>query len=197
MRVVAFVTEGHGDVESVPLLVRRIGAALEIPIVPTTPKPVRIPRSKLLKPGELERAVQFAALRAGNCGAVMVLIDADDDCPATLGPELLARVAGVALGVPAAVVTAKHEFENWFIAAAESLRGQRGLRDDLVSLDDPEGIRGAKEWLSRHMAESYSPSVDQAALAASMDLDAARAADSFDKFWRETERLLDALSACT
>lgn len=191
------MVEGHAEVAAAPHLVRRIGEALSEPIVPATPAPVRIPKSKLLRPGELERAVRLAALNAGGCGVVMVLLDSDDDCPATLGPELYARaVTAAGADVPVAVVLAKCEFETWFIAAVESLRGIRGLPNDVQRPAVPEDIRGAKEWLGRLMADSYAPTLDQVALADEMDLDAARTADSFDKFWRETERLLQHVRTC-
>src|SRR5438094_886194 len=62
---------------------------------------------------------------------------------------------------------------------------------------DPEAVRGAKEWLSRHMppGQPYRPTVDQPALAARFDLQAARRADSFDKCYREVVRLLTTLSS--
>jgi len=93
------------------------------------------------------------------------------------------------------VVFAKREFEAWFLAAAESLRGQRGLPDDLAGPPDPEAIRGAKEWLQSRMphGQSYSESSDQPALTATFDMNAARRADSFDKCFRELVRLLSLL----
>ena len=90
------------------------------------------------------------------------------------------------------VVLAKHEFEAWFLAAAESLRGFRSLDTSLSAPPDPESIQGAKEWLSGHMsgAGGYRETVDQPALAARFDLEKARAAPSFDKCYRELTRLL-------
>jgi hypothetical protein len=84
------------------------------------------------------------------------------------------------------------EFEAWFLAAATSLAGQRGLRADLVPPPEPEAKRGAKEWLAANRTDgyAYSETTDQAALAAVFDLDQARRADSFDKCFRDVERLL-------
>jgi hypothetical protein len=88
------------------------------------------------------------------------------------------------------VALAHHEFENWLIAAAESLAGFRDLRDDLVSPPNPESIRGAKEWLSDRMSRRpYRETTDQEPLAKRFDLDAARRARSFGKFYREVIRL--------
>ena len=52
---------------------------------------------------------------------------------------------------------------------------------------DPEGIRDAKGWLSRHQADegAYRPSVHQTSLTAAFDMAAARTAPSFDKLWRD------------
>lgn len=92
-----------------------------------------------------------------------------------------------------AVVIAKSEFEGWFLAAAASLRGRRELPLDLEPPAQPEEVRGAKEWLSRHMEGSttYSETIDQPAMAAFIDLDAARSnSPSFDNCWREIAGLL-------
>lgn len=185
------VVEGHGEVESVPILVRRIAAECVPPLYPAVERPIRVPASKLRKADELRRAVALAAARAGTGGSVLVLLDADDDCPAELGPALL-DVIGEREDVGVSVVLANREFEAWFVAAAESVAGRRGLSDELHSPDDPESIRGAKEWLRDRMTggSTYSPTLDQPALTAQFDIEVARRADSFDKCVREIRRLL-------
>jgi hypothetical protein len=64
----------------------------------------------------------------------------------------------------------------------------------LESPPDPEAIQGAKEWLSHKMPGApYKPTSDQAAFASVFDTKAARSkAPSFDKLWRETERMIRA-----
>lgn len=189
---IACIVGGHGEVQAVPILVRRIGERLDPPRYPLVERPIRIPESKLRKQDELERAVRFAASRAGDGGAVFVLMDCDDDCPAELGPALLGWAQAVRPDVSIGLVLAKKEYEAWFLAAAESLRGSREIRNTIVAPDDPEGIRGAKEWLRQHMpaGRSYRETLDQPALTAVFDIDAARVADSFDKCVRELERLI-------
>jgi hypothetical protein len=90
------------------------------------------------------------------------------------------------------VVVAKSEFESWFLAAASSLVGHRGLPDSLDGPPDPEAMRDAKGWLSARMrGHPYKPTIDQAPLAARFDLGAARkTSPSFDKFWRDVALLL-------
>jgi uncharacterized protein DUF4276 len=151
-----------------------------------------IPRSKLVKQGELERAVELAARQAGVEGCILLLLDSDDDCAAELGPELLARMRAVRADRRLSVVLACREFESWFLAGAESLCGRRGLAGDLTSPADPEAIRGAKEWLTARLEgdRRYVETLDQAALAAILDLQQARRAPSFERFCRKMTRLL-------
>lgn len=189
---IASIVEGHGEVEALPILLRRIAGALDPQIVLSLPQPIRISKSKLVRPNQLEKAVEIAAVNTGGQGAILVLIDCDDDCPAEQAPELMARVTATRADLPGAVVLAKHEFEAWFLAGAESLRGQRGLQDDLVGPPDAESVRGAKEWLSARMpaGASYRETLDQAALAAVVDLEMVkRASPSFRKFHKEVIRL--------
>jgi Domain of unknown function (DUF4276) len=93
----------------------------------------------------------LAALKARPRGGVFVLIDSDDDCPAQLAPRLLARATPAGIGLPVSVILPKREFEGWFLAAAESIRGKRGLPPDLTPPQNPEEIRGAKEWLRKRI----------------------------------------------
>ena len=68
----------------------------------------------------------------------------------------LARATAARGDMLISVVLAKPEFEAWFLAAAESLRGERGLPVQMVAPDDPEGIVHAKEWLSGRILHGYS-----------------------------------------
>lgn len=184
------IVEGHGEGEAFPIVLRRLAEALSPNTEFFVERPIRIPRGRLVKQGEIERAVELLARRVGPRGAVFVLVDADDDCPAVLGPNLLARAKAARSDRGISVVLAKREFEAWFLAAAASLRGCRGLRADLTAPATPETIRDAKGWLSERMAAPYREVLDQPALAAKFDLDAARAAPSFDKLVRDVQRLI-------
>ena len=195
MAKMACIVEGHGEVHAVPLLVRRIAREFDPGFVVEVLPPLRVNRSRLVKKGELERSVEFAARKTGGRGAILLLIDSDDDCPAEQGPRILSRARQQRSDLPVAAVLAKREFEAWFLAAAESLAGRRGLRADLVPPSDPESVRGAKEWLTSNMTRGsrYSEVLDQPALTAVFDLVAARRSGSFDKCYREIWRLLQEL----
>ncbi|MFF4987542.1 DUF4276 family protein [Streptosporangium saharense] len=189
---IASIVEGDGEVSALPVLLRRIAGALSCWDV-RIPPPRRVPRSRLVARGGVENAVLQASYQLTGAGGILLLIDSDDDCPATLGPELLRRAREARGDREISVVLACREFEAWFLAAAESLSGHRGLADPLLPPPNPEGIRGAKEWLSARKSDGtrYRETVDQAALAALFDMEQARkAAPSFDKFWRDVERLL-------
>lgn len=192
MCTVACIVEGHGEVQALPILLSRIGAALAPPVYPTVLRPHRIPASKLVQEGELERAVEFAARKTGTGGALFILLDCDDGCPAKEGPVLLERAKAERPDCRIAVVLAKREYEAWFLAAAESLRGRRGLGDAITKPDDPEALRDAKGWLTGQMEgnASYSETTDQPAMTALFDMRMARACDSFDKCYREVTALL-------
>lgn len=121
-----FVVEGRGEVRAIPLLVHRIcNESFGLFALETTP-PVRITKSQLVREGGLERAIRLVQMRTS--GPVLVVLDADEDCPATLGPDLKARSFAVISPQHVSVVIPKYEFETWFLAAAQSLSGRRGLR---------------------------------------------------------------------
>lgn len=167
------IVEGHAERESIPLFVRRILYDLQIFDL-SVRQGIRVQRNLLVKEQEFERKIEYARRQPGAT-AVMVLIDADDACPAHLGPRLLHRGAPVAADLPLSVVLAKVELEAWFIAGIESLRGVAGIRADATPPDNPEGIGDAKGWLTRNMAQgrTYIPVDDQATLAAKVDYEAA------------------------
>lgn len=101
-----------------------------------------------------------------------MLLDSDKDCPKELGPQIQAWAESESQPIPCAVVLAHKEFEAWFLAAMESLRGVRGIRNDAESHPEPETPRGAKAQVEArmHPGYSYSETADQAAMTAKMDL---------------------------
>jgi Domain of unknown function (DUF4276) len=186
------IVEGEGDVAALPKLLYRIAAELGVGGL-RVPKPFRIPRGRLIAPGGIEREVSTAAARSSGAGGVLILADADDDCPAELGPALLDRARKARPDKRIAVVLANREFEAWYLAAAPSLAGQHGFAGTFPMPEDPERRRDCKGLLTKARAAGhpYKETVDQAALASTFDMAMARAhAPSFGKFYREVAALL-------
>lgn len=176
------IVEGQGDEAAVPLLLRRLrdeaeAWGLEIG------KPHRRRRTLLVKKDSLQTAVRVAALRE-DCVGILIIFDADDDCPKHLAPMLERWAREAAVDKPCAVVMANREYEAWLLASIPSLRGKGGILLDAAHHADPEAPRDAKGELERRMSgnATYSPTVDQAALTAHVDLQAAyRSCRSFRK----------------
>ncbi|MER0243164.1 DUF4276 family protein [Streptomyces sp. HSW2009] len=171
---VALVVEGHGEVLAARELVQRIALELCGTWV-TVPPPFRLDSGKMRKPAELAKALRIAAVRVKDGrGGVLVLRDGDDDdvdCPVALARQLAPDPA--LLPVPVEVVIARHEYEAWFLAAADSLRGHQAVRDDATAPADPEARRSAKTQLGAMMLESYRETLHQPAFSALIDLHAA------------------------
>ncbi|MBZ4395239.1 MULTISPECIES: DUF4276 family protein [Myxococcus] len=185
------IVEGHGEVQALPLLIRRILQHLAPSVQAQILPPYRVSRGQLVKELELQRAIELMARRVGDGGRLLVLLDSDDDKPCVLGPRLLDWAQKQRADRSISVVVAHREYEAWFIAAAESLQGKRGLPASLQAPPEPEKIRNCKGWLSERMGEGYSETLDQPAFTSVFDLTMARRADSFDKLFRDVGRIFD------
>lgn len=193
--ILTSIVEGEGEVSAFRVLLQRLGPHIAPAVPLDVRRPHRLPKSKMQnRRGELEKAARIALSGLGEEARLIVLIDADDDCPAELSPELLNRELSWVSPVQAAVVIAKLEYESWFLASAESLSGKRTLSADLKSPNNPEAApRDAKGWLSKRMAphKIYKSTHDQAPLSAALDIELVRSRSaSFDKLCREVQRLL-------
>lgn len=123
---------------------------------------------------------------------VLVLIDADEDCPAEWGPKLLEMAREVAPGAELACVLANVEYETWFAAAARSLSEYLDLSSDpSESQLFEESRHGKARGERRFRGRRYGETQDQPAMTRAMDLIVCRErAPSFDKLCRELERRL-------
>ena len=190
------IVEGHGDVTALPVLLRRFVAEAGAWTIGIG-RPIRHSRYHLTKQAGVERAVRLA-LNVEGTSAVLILFDGDGDCPATLGPTVHAWATAAAGDTPCEVVLAHREYEAWFLAAIESLRGHRDVKADAEIHLNPEEPRGAKEKLEARMERGYVETSDQAALSAQFSLAAAysrsrsfrKLASSFGALARATGREL-------
>ena len=197
--VVAPIVEGHGEVSAVPILLRRICAELLGGPTVKVLKPIRQPRGKLLsnKDDCLQKSLNLAVYKLRQADAppaahlILVILDADQECAAQVGPQLLTKAENLRADAQIGVVLAVCEYETWFVSAAESLSKYLDLRGEAAP-EDPEGAKCRKSWIEdRWRGAKYSESVDQPKLTEVMDLPLCRRrSPSFDKLCRELERRL-------
>jgi hypothetical protein len=163
------IVEGHGEVEAVPVMIRRLAGLMGVSWVEVG-KPIRRPRSDFFDQHRLARAVELACMKPG-CSAIIAICDADDDCPKDAAPRIHKWLASSAAGKACSLVLPKREFEAWFLASLPTLKGKRGIRDITPLGRHPESIRNAKGELERRMVKGrgYNERHDQPALVAATD----------------------------
>lgn len=164
------IVEGYGEVDAVPVLLRRLQAELGFYTFQIA-RPIRRRRSQLATEEQVRLSVRLA-LGTPECSGILILFDSDDACPKDFGPTVKAWAQAEAGTTRCEVVLAHHEYEAWFIAGVESLRGFRGVQLDATSHPMPENVSDCKGALEDRMeaGASYSPRVDQAAFTAKIDL---------------------------
>jgi hypothetical protein len=194
---VAPIVEGHGDESSVrSLLVRTWTELLGGEFIDVL-RPIRGKRHQLVRTRDLERAIGLAALNLAekpteDRSLILVLLDADEDLPCQLAPQLQAHARSVRADLDVACVLANVEYETWFVGAAASLTRFLAITPEQAPVN-PEAGRHGKGWIERHFIgpTRYSETLDQPKLTAAMDLAMCRnACPSFDKLCRELEARL-------
>ncbi len=163
------IVEGHGEVPAVPLLVRRLGELMGIAYVPVG-APFRSRRSQLVQKDGLQRVIRRARGEPG-CKALLILLDADDDCPKEEGPKLLRWGQEAATPLACAVVMANREYEAWFLGNLEVLLHKRGIRPAQPYDGNPEAKRDARGEVESRFGRDfhYVEKEDQPALTAMTD----------------------------
>lgn len=169
---VASIVEGDGEVSALPILLRRLATEWKPSVAVNLLPPIRVRRDKFLnKNDEFRRQLLLAAAKSGEDGWILILLDADDDCPKVRASQIYDDAQQYIPHRRLSVVLAKREFEAWFIAAAHSLQGVRGFSlspDEVIEAEIP---RNAKGWIREHMqGGTYSEILDQPAFSARIDL---------------------------
>ena len=164
------IVEGHGEVTAAPVLLRRLLAQAEC-FVMHVGTPIRRTQSQFRKKEAVQTAVRLAKLQP-QCAAIVLLFDGEDACPKELAETVRDWAKEAAGETPCDVVIAYREYETWFLAGLESLRGKYGIRDDAAAPANPESRRDAKGWLEYFMPRNraYSETSDQAAMSAVFDM---------------------------
>jgi hypothetical protein len=197
MRRLVCVIEGHGERDAAPVLCNRVmRGLLHVNDWYVDEDPVRHPRSLLvdekgaaprrppnLDPRGLPRALALAAAR--DPAAILVLCDADDDCPVTWGPAVPSTVLAKRGPIPARGVMACREYESWLLWAFPAAEQERAK-----AVNPESAPRDAKKALEK-LVPGYTPPTHQLEQTRRLDLAAVWAlSDSFDKFVRSIAVLL-------
>jgi Domain of unknown function (DUF4276) len=199
------IVEGQTEAQCVERLLQRIwvellGRSERLQVL----APFRGKRDGLVQADgvELTRFVQKAFLKLQGKARrdpaarslVLLLLDAEGDCPATLGPRLLAVAQAAHSDATISCVLAKRMLENWIVGGADTLANVNGLPASLVPPTEVEECGGAA-WLEDQLRgqdprRKYAKTIDAIQFIQAMNLIAARAVSpSFDKLCRELERL--------
>ena len=202
MLTIVPVVEGDGDVAALPELLGRI-------LLEKYDRPdvmVAQGKSGVVKANgrtnlekKLDKFLQHAQNKPG-CGAILVLVDADEDCPVTVFQELSRRCKEICPICPVQIVYARREYESWFLASLDTIKGSAGIPDTAAFMGDAEGIANPKQWLTDQMpaGRRYKETTDQPALSSRIDLDLAHAnSRSFRRLCHAVELLLEATGPAT
>jgi hypothetical protein len=184
------IVEGHGEVPAVPVLIRKLAELMGIPFVQVG-APFRSKRSQLAQKDGLQRVIGRAREEPG-CKAILVLFDADDDCPKEEAPKLLRWAEEAAAPSPCALIMAKREYEAWFLGNLEVLLEARGIEPAHPYENDPETKRDARGELESRFGSDfyYVEKEDQPSLTALTDWALVHArCRSFRKMTKEVRRL--------
>lgn len=172
--IVAPIVEGHGEETALPVLLRLLNPSVEVK------RPVRVPKSKIVKPAETEHYVRIARANIDDprFGLILLVVDADEDCPGQLGPRLLSQMQPNANGAACFVAVAQREYESWLLA---------GL-DDFQHLD-PHAAGNAKSRLGSINNERYRETVDQVRFTSRIDVTRACRSVSFRRLYNRMQQL--------
>jgi len=188
------IVEGDGEVTAVPALLRKI--LWQIPrydIQVTRPKSAN-GRGNLTKEGGLEKFIRYS-WKERDCGAILVLIDADKECPVTLARDLTRRVEAIGVLFPVVIVVAKRMYETWFVASIATIAGHLDLPEDLTPPPNPEEVPNPKAWIENHFpaGRAYKETQDQEAMTNLLDITLASSARSFQRMLNAIDQALEAI----
>lgn len=172
------IVEGPGDVDAIPLLIRRVLYEWEIFDVQTSPHPkTNVEIKKLRRTGELERYVEYAA-REGD--GVLIALDCEDFCPVDIAKEFYHRLLQLKIEKRVAIMLFRSEFESMFFWSIEEIVEKypefNWVEDKVRNFKASEDIRDAKGMISGLMAsgKAYKPTRHQAKFSSVIDLQKTR-----------------------
>ena len=192
------IVEGHGEANGLPNLLRNIlfnhFSRYDVEI----DRPVRAKGRQDLEL-RLETHIGRATDR-DTCDGILILVDADVDCPVKVANTLRCEVRKLGVSVPVEIVYAHHSYESWFLASIESIRGVAGISETAMFDGNPDEIPDPKEWLRRHLRQgiAYKETTHQPELSARIDIVSAHTSSrSFRKLCHAVEQLIEEIESNT
>ena len=192
--IIVPVVEGQGDRCSVPGLLYRVLQHFDRDDIQVRKPKTAKGKGNLLR--DYEKYVRYAAMEPG-CAGILVLLDADDQCPVEEVHKLTERTKALNLQQSVRIVYANREYETWILANIDSEQGE-GIRARL-GIDGSASYQGdvdsihAKSWLKGKMprGRSYKETSDQRSLTAFIDIEhTRRRSRSFRRFCHAVEELV-------
>ena len=131
-------------------------------------------------------------------------MDADKECALERPRDFSTRLKLLGIHCPIVIVAAKRMYENWILASAETLRGQRLDEGTLISeaielRGDVEACNGKgelKSWLPE--GRTYNEPIDQLAFTQLLDVELVRQhSRSFQRLWHALEEAIEAIRTDT
>ncbi|MGH9763608.1 MAG: DUF4276 family protein, partial [Blastocatellia bacterium] len=163
------IVEGPGDASAVPALLRKLLAEMRKYEIQVARAKNANGRGNLDKPGGLERFIKYA-WKEPDCGAIILLVDADADCPIALARSYSDRIANLGILLPVVIVCPKRTYEAWLVASFETISdqtidGRPGPRSCPLPAD-VESIPNPTTWITKRMprGRSYKKTTDQEAM---------------------------------
>ena len=202
MPTIVPIVEGPGEVPALPDLMYRILSQMyQRPdvMVGWGKGGVVNAKGRYKLENNLAKFVQHA-LNKPDCAAILILVDADDDCPVTKAQELASRGQKIGANVPIEVVYAHREYESWFLASWDTVKCSVGLADTRSPGSAVENVADPKQWITNLLpkGQSYKPTKDQSNCSRAIDLDLAhKNSRSFQRLCHALEQLAGAMGQDT
>jgi hypothetical protein len=174
---IGLIVEGHGDVTSLPLLLRSISFHKGIYGF-SFPHPMRFGEfNAMMKREKFSNFVQYLN-DDDNIDAIIVACDADDVCPVHARQALLERISATVHGIkkPVAVLLFNREYEALLLSQIDIIAERTGLlemSEENVNkiLDLSDKVRDAKGLLDSLIPDfSYKEARDQEKFTAILDM---------------------------
>lgn len=188
------IVEGQGDEKAAPILVRKIleqHGRYDITLQPT--------QRRGEYPAVAKNFKNFFLAAIKERAPILWIMDFDAkgyDCPYREAANLAGLAALLRPGWPIAFAFLVKEFETLFLHDEAATRSVfTDIPKQVVFPEQPERIRGAKEWLSekRPKGMAYKESVHQQKIAAHLNIDLLRQKSAdFAHLERALLRLIDA-----